>query len=159
MTVVHGLKYRGWTGLAALMAQAMAGDARRLGDGGALRLVPVPLSSARRRERGFNQARLIADILGREIGWPVAELLRRPRTGRRQVGLGREDRMANVAGRFRVEEMPPPAGRPVLLVDDVVTTGATAAACAAALHAAGVPCAGVVSFARSLGSLDGEEIL
>lgn len=129
---------------------------RRLADGPAL-LVPVPLAPARLRERGYNQAELLAEALARELGWPCRAALNRRRQGRRQVRSGRADRALNVQGAFRVEpSFLAAAGAkngleelPIVLVDDVITTGATACACAAALEAAGLGCAGAVSFART----------
>jgi ComF family protein len=100
-------------------------------------VVPVPLHFWRQCRRGFNQSLLLAQTLGRELGLPVAaRLLARPRAGRRQVGLGRAERLRALAGCFAA----PPGrtrGLRVLLVDDVMTTGATLQACAAALRRAG----------------------
>jgi len=155
-SLVHGLKYRGWTTLAARMGGLMVPAARRLASGPAL-LVPVPLAPARLRERGFNQAQLLAESLARELGWPCVTALIRGRQGRRQVRSGRADRASNVQGAFRVAPSflagagtpHGPAQLPIVVVDDVITTGATAGACAAALEAAGFGCSGVVSFART----------
>lgn len=153
--LVHALKFDGWRGLAPQMARAMVRPARRLGMEEPLSLAPVPLSRARQRERGFNQAELLARGLADETGWALVNLLRRSRTGEQQARLGRRRRAANVRDLFEVDrgwranEL-----RSVLLVDDVVTTGATAAACVAALTAAGFHCAGVVSFARAARSID-----
>ena len=153
--LVHALKFDGWRGLAPQMSAAMARPARRLTSGEPLPLVPVPLSRARRRERGFNQAELLARGLADETGWPLVNLLRRSRTGSQQARLGRRRRAANVLDVFEAECRRPPDGpRSVLLVDDVVTTGATAAACVAAIAAVGLHCAGVVSFARATRPLD-----
>lgn len=154
--LVYGLKYRGWTSLASLMGEEMAPAARRLLRGAAV-LVPVPLSPARLRERGYNQARLLSDALARQLDWPCREALSRTRHGRRQARSGRADRARNVEGAFEVSRAflaEVSATRclsrlPMVLVDDVITTGATAAACAATLEAAGFACAGVVSFART----------
>ena len=155
-SLVHGLKYRGWTSLASWMGVHMAPAARRLADGPAL-LVPVPLAPARLRERGYNQAGLLAEALARELDWPCRAALNRGRQGRRQVRSGRTDRALNVQDAFRVD----PSflsdvgteqgleGLPLVLVDDVITTGATVCACAAALEAAGLGCAGAVSFGRT----------
>jgi predicted amidophosphoribosyltransferase len=131
------------------MGALMAPAASRVCPGPAL-LVPVPLTPARLRERGFNQARLLAEGLGRELGWPVQSILARTRMGRRQARSGRRERADNVAGAFQV--IPGRFDRfdgPVLLVDDVITTGATLGECCQALGNAGVPCAGAVSFART----------
>ena len=154
--LVHGLKYRGWTSLATRMGALMAPVARRLAGGPAL-LVPVPLAPARMRERGYNQAGLLAEALAHELAWPSRPALSRGRQLRRQVRSGRADRARNVQGAFRVtpsflselsttREL---ADLPIVLVDDVVTTGATAAACAASVEAMGLSCVGVVSFART----------
>jgi predicted amidophosphoribosyltransferase len=153
---VHGLKYRGWTLLAARMGALMAPAARRLAGGPAV-LVPVPLAPARLRERGYNQAGLLADALAQEIAWPARPALCRDRQRRRQVMSGRADRARNVRDAFRVthsflaevaatREL---AELPIVLVDDVITTGATAAACATSFEAMGLRCVGVVSFART----------
>lgn len=103
-------------------------------------VVPVPLHWTRRWRRGYNPAALLAGGVARELALPIlpGALVRR-RRGRHQVGLGRRDRLAALAGVF----VPRPSaarhlrGRSILLVDDVVTTGATLEACAAALRAAG----------------------
>ena len=147
--VIHGLKYEGWTSLGSRMGALMAPAARRVCRGPAL-LVPVPLTPARLRERGFNQAHLLAEGLGLELGWPVRSLLARTRTGRRQARSGRRARAGNVAGAFQLTPgCFDPADGSVVLVDDVITTGATLAECCRALGDAGVPCAGAVSFART----------
>lgn len=150
--IVRALKFGGWFGLAPRMAREMSEDARRVAGGGPGRLVPVPLAPARRRERGFDQAALLADGLARELGWPRADLLVRPRAGRPQARLGRDERLRNVRGAFRLRADAADGARrgpPVLLVDDVVSTGATAVACAEVLASGGVRLAGVVSFARA----------
>jgi ComF family protein len=138
------------------MGVLMAPVARRVVSGPAL-LVPVPLSPARLRERGFNQAELLAVALARELDWPSRAALSRGRQGRRQVRSGRVDRARNVQGAFQIassflEEVassPELAELPIVLVDDVVTTGATAGACAKAVESVGLKCAGAVSFART----------
>lgn len=163
--LVAGLKYRGWTALVPVLATAMVEPARRLVrlSGRDVRprgfpaspavpsLAPVPLDRSRARRRGFNQATLLAAELSRLTGWPVRDRgLARRRANRRQAELGRAERLANVLAAYYWEPGIPAAGRPVVLVDDVLTTGATAAACAAAIEAAGGRCLGVVTFARSL---------
>lgn len=152
--MVHALKYGRWTALAEPMAASMLPAARRLSDGVPAALVPVPLAPSRMRERGFNQAALLAERLAEATGNPVRDLLSRREHGVAQARLGREERQTNVAGAFVAGARPRGRGgggeRVALLVDDVVTTGATAAACRAALAAAGWRCAGVVSFARAL---------
>jgi ComF family protein len=146
--LVHGLKYGGWTSLGARMGALMAPAARRVCPSPAL-LVPVPLTPSRLRERGYNQSLLLAEGLGRELGWSVGPILIRTRAGRRQARSDRRERAHNVAGVFRLASRSDPSGPTVLLVDDVITTGATLAACCQAVIAAGIPCAGAVSFART----------
>lgn len=94
----------------------------------------VPVAPARRRERGYNQSELVAREVARSLGVPYMALLDRKSTVH-QIGLGRSDRLEQVAGAFvpawKLEN------HRVLLVDDVVTTGATLSECAAVLRAAG----------------------
>ncbi len=158
--VVRELKYRGWAALAGGMGAAMKEPALRLLGGATLQpaqttLVPVPVTGARLRERGFNQAQLLAEPLGATLGQPVLDILERLPGRRRQAGLGQRERKVNVSGRVRASAGPE-AGRPraALLVDDVVTTGATAAVCARALAEAGWRPLGVISFARAWRSLE-----
>src|SRR6185503_3468451 len=101
-------------------------------------LVPVPLHVTRLRERGFNQAVLLARRLGRARGLPVeSRALVRLRSTHAQPGLGAAARRRNLAGAFALRPGTAFARRPVVLVDDVLTTGATADACATVLLAAG----------------------
>ena len=113
-------------------------------------LVPVPLDSARRRARGYNQAEELAGVLAREWGRPLSTDLAHTRRTRPQVGLDRRARRENVRGAFawRGASL---AGRPIVLVDDVMTTGATAEACAVALKAAGAASVGLLAVARPVG--------
>ena len=161
--LVRALKYGGWRAAARPMGRAMAPAAREVaGPGGAV-LVPVPLAPARRRERGFNQAELLARALGARLGWPCRGLLTRRPGGRRQARLGRRHRSENVRSRFVPVELQEPSAAAsvgprlrVLLVDDVLTTGATAIACCRALDDAGHDVAGAVTYVRSLQSLGPE---
>lgn len=100
-------------------------------------LVPVPLHPRRLAKRGHNQAMLLVRALSRTAGIPVAGQLRRERHTPSQTGLDRRTRRGNVAGAFRWHG-PPPEGRTVLIVDDVVTTTATLDACAEACRKAGI---------------------
>ena len=138
-TLIHELKYRGRRRLAARLAQELLANspATALLAQDAV-LVPVPLHPARRRERGFNQSELLALELGRRTGLQVAAaaLVRRKDTAP-QAGLTAAARRRNVAGAFAVRRRAQVAGRVVVLLDDVLTTGATALACARMLREAG----------------------
>jgi len=112
-------------------------------------LIPVPLGRARERERGFNQAALVAERLGAALRVPLRpRWLVRARATQPQTDLGATERRANVRGAFAADTAV--AGRHVALVDDVLTTGATAAECARMLKAAGAARVGVLAVARVL---------
>jgi len=101
-------------------------------------LVPVPLHPRRLRERGFNQSALLAEEIGRRTGRAVCpDALVRRRDTLPQAGLTAAARRRNVEGAFAVRRRASVAGRTVLLVDDVLTTGATAFTCARRLAEAG----------------------
>ena len=132
---IHRFKYEGWRALARPLARLL--EDRLAVDGvPAGVLAPVPLFGTRRRSRGYNQAELIARELARSLRLPLGTALERVRDTPPQVGLDRLRRRDNVSGAFawRGRAL---AGEPVLLVDDVATTGATLEACATALKSAG----------------------
>jgi len=113
-------------------------------------IVPVPLHPRRQRERGFNQSWLLARRVA--AAWGITargDVLTRRVATAPQTALGAEARQANVGGAFRVRRHELVAGRHVLLVDDIMTTGATAGACARALQEAGAATVGVVTVARA----------
>ena len=144
--LVRGLKFRGARGLADELAAAMAAGAP---DGllqGAL--VPVPLSRARLRERGYDQARVLAGALAERTGLPVAAMLQREGRPGRQSARGRGARLAVAPGSVSARG---PAPSRSVLVDDVITTGATLAACAQALRYAGAREVVAVAYARTPG--------
>lgn len=147
---VHELKYHGRRRVAGRLAEAIAAESagRAVLSAGAV-LVPVPLHPRRRRERGFNQAELLAAELARclDLELACAALVRRADTPT-QTGLSAARRRRNVAGAFAVRRRTQIAGRVVILVDDVVTTGATARACAQALREAGAQAVRLLSAAR-----------
>ncbi len=130
----------------------VAGLARELpGLSGVEVVVPVPLHPSRLVERGYNQAALLARPIAKLLGSPWApHALARVVTTERQTDLRREERVANVRGAFRGVEVARLAGRAVLLVDDVETTGATLAGCRAALEAVGVRSTRTLVVARAV---------
>jgi len=113
-------------------------------------LVPVPLDLERLRWRGFNQAAALTRVLAARSGRPWHPLaLRRCRATPPQVGLGRDDRRRNVARAFVVREPTAVRDRTILLVDDVMTTGATAEECAKTMRRAGARRVDVLVLARA----------
>ena len=111
-------------------------------------VVPMPLHWRRRWQRGFNQAELLARIAGRRCGIPVSHAVRRIRSTAVQAGLSNAQRRENVAGAFRLKRRRAIHGRRVLLIDDVMTTGATASACALALKRGGAASVTLLALAR-----------
>ncbi len=131
------LKYGGAAALAAPLArQALPAltDLLAMLDGD-VALVPVPVHPERQRQRGYNQAALLAGELASRVGLPVRDILVRTRPTARQHGLNRAARLHNLRGAFGLAE-PPPRGTAVL-VDDILTTSATLEACADVLRAGG----------------------
>jgi ComF family protein len=148
--MVLALKYEGRLSLVPFLASKMAEEAlRRLGEGPADRVLPVPLHPTRLRERTFNQAELLADAVARRMGIPCEkELLIRCRPTRPQAELTREERSRNVRGAFDLRRGSSLKGQRLILVDDVLTTGATAEACAKLLKSAGTRSVWAVTAAR-----------
>ncbi len=150
---MHQLKYRGWHALAAFMAERMSTVPLTADVRDEVRwIVPVPTTRARVRQRGYNQAARIARELARLLDRRAAEWLVRAGASGSQTTLQPAARRANVAGAFRPAPGAEAAlrGEHVLLVDDVLTTGATAGECASALVATGARCVSVLTFARAL---------
>ena len=140
--LVHALKFAGRPGLARPYARAIAAALPPRARGAQL-LASVPLHGVRRRERGYDQAACLAASLADELGVPfVPGLLRRTRATPPQSGLGAAARRENVRGAFEVTRPAWVRGRRVLVVDDVLTTGATVAECLAVLRSAGARTAG-----------------
>ena len=142
---LHELKYAGEKRLAMPLGAAIARRWRRAGAGGDL-LVPAPVHAERARRRGYDQAELIANAAALGLGLPCEPILQRARATIAQFDLDRSARASNVQGAFRLRQRPATQGRPdqfplrgrwIVLIDDVVTTGATLSACAAPLLAAG----------------------
>ena len=144
--LVHLLKYDGMKPLAGplgdLLSRALPLDDRFDA------VVAMPLHWRRRFERGFNQAALLAKTVARRRGIRLLSPVRRIRATRTQTGLTHAQRRDNVRGAFRASRGRKLEGLRVLLVDDVMTTGATASACAAALKRAGAKTVTLLTLAR-----------
>jgi ComF family protein len=148
--LVHALKYGDRLDLAPMMGRWTSHAGREL-LAEADALVPVPLHWRRSWARRFNQSALLAAAISAESKVPVAATaLKRVKATVQQVGLSRSERAANVQGAFRVPEQGKPAvaGRRLILVDDVLTSGATVDGCARALLRAGAANVDVLIFAR-----------
>ena len=152
LEIVHLLKFGGYVSLAVPAARAMGWAVRSFAAelvGPAL-LVPVPMEARARRRRGFNAAERLARELSAELGWPVADILRKTGRTRPQSKTPSGDRAANVRNAFSCAAEASLSGRTVLLVDDLVTTGATSAACGAELLRGGAGSVTVVCFGRAM---------
>ncbi|MDH3289975.1 MAG: ComF family protein [Gemmatimonadota bacterium] len=156
--IVHHLKYDGYVALGPDIARVVA---RHVTPRYPACLIPIPLGHRRLKRRGYNQAEILARALGELWDVPVVPgVLRRLRETGPQTSLDAAAREANVAGAFRASRCPPDvrwsASRSgakqasVILVDDVLTTGATMSAAAQALLEGGWPEIGAVTFARAL---------
>jgi ComF family protein len=148
-SALHALKYAGERRLAEPLGMAVAARWREVGVETSL-VVPVPVHEGRRRERGYDQAELIARVAGRSLGLPVTTAVRRDRATTAQYRLDRRHRADNVRAAFSVlpEARRTVAGEWVVLVDDVVTTGATLGAVGNALLEAGALAVSAVAVAR-----------
>ncbi len=149
---LHELKYAGEQRLAVPLGAAVARRWSTVGVGAEV-VVHVPVHVDRERRRGYDQAALIATVAAERLGLPAVRSLERGRATIAQFELGRDERASNVAGAFRLRGSDATAraavaGRWVLLVDDVVTTGATLAACGAALMTAGALAVSAIAVAR-----------
>jgi ComF family protein len=147
---LHDLKYAGERRLAEPLGAAVARRWARVGIGADL-VVPVPVHAERERRRGYDQADLIASVAASHLGLPSVRALERRRATVAQFELGRGERASNVAGAFVVGPLGAGLvdGPWVLLVDDVVTTGATMGAAAGPLLAAGATAVIGVALART----------
>jgi len=136
---IHMLKYSDARSVSRKLGLLMAG---RIGPGSiysqAELVLAVPLHGARKRERGYNQAQLLAEQLGKELGVPAPKgVVLRARHTKSQTTMNKEQRRKNVEGIFAVRKPEEIKGKAIILVDDVLTTGATIGSCGHALLAAG----------------------
>lgn len=137
--IVHSLKYLGVSEfsdvLGELIVRKLLRQKGNLPDNSVV--VPVPLHSKREAERGYNQSELIGKYVAKKLNIAGGNAMSRIRNNRPQIELRREARLKNLAGCFVVEDRELIAGKTVLLIDDVATTGATLNECAKALISAG----------------------
>jgi len=149
--LIQGLKFHGRRNLAGLLAPLMASVFYEFWSREEFDLiVPVPLHPRRKRERGYNQSELLARTLAAQIAIPCSiRILVRFRSTLQQVGLSDSQRIENVQNAFRCIDADRISGKRVLLVDDVMTTGATAASAAQALIRAGCLRVSVLTVARA----------
>jgi ComF family protein len=153
--LIHLLKYDRVTPAVGVLGKMLAEAIQKLRpDADSILVVPVPLYSSKRRERGFNQAELIACAVLKKNAFTGARLatdvLERTRPTVSQIGLTRPQRVENIRGAFRVRHPSRVSRRNVLLVDDVLTTGTTASECARILRKAGAERVWVATVARTL---------
>ncbi len=150
--LIAGFKFRQQVELAGALADALGRAVATADERAPDWVLPVPLSRERLRERGFNQAWEIARRVARRRGWRAsAHLLQRVRDTAHQIGMTREERARNLRDAFWVDDRfgRRLAGRRVALVDDVLTTGATAQAAALALRRAGADSVSLWVIART----------
>ena len=160
--LIHLLKYQQVRPAAPVLGRMVANTFSGLEASlpeGTIQVVPVPLHPSKQAQRGFNQAELIARAVLQQFVRPerfqlrTGVLVRQRETGS-QIGLTRHQRRENLRGAFAVLNPTQIAGRDVLLVDDVVTTGSTASECARVLRRAGAARVWVVTVARTLKTLE-----
>lgn len=144
---IRRFKYQRAPALARPLASLLIAPARAMAFSKDVSWVPVPLHYARLVERGFNQSALLASVLASSTGSRVSALaLRRQRNTAQQAELDRYARLSNTSGAFVVRKKP---DGPVVLVDDVVTTGATMRACLRSLQQTGVDVRAAFTLART----------
>jgi ComF family protein len=146
--LVHRFKYGGETFLAPFLARRLYQNWLRHGDCLPDLIVPVPLHWLKQLRRGFNQAELLAELLARHLAVPMVRCLVRRRSTAQQALLAVDERQRNMAGAFCLCRRANVDGLTILLVDDVLTTGATLGAAASALVRAGAACVNVITVAR-----------
>ena len=149
--VIHEFKYNRQMYLRHLVARWLraAFDDERLRAQRFDVMVPVPLHSARQRERGFNQAALLAEVMSTHTSISCKPLLERMRYTTTQTALDRSERMENLHNAFRLRKNADVRGLKVLLIDDVLTTGSTLSECARVLKRAGASSVHAATAARA----------
>lgn len=145
-SLIHLFKYSGMKPLSAPLAELLGRVIPPEEEFDAV--VPVPLHWKKQWERGFNQSELLARRLAKQRHIPMLRALKRKRSTATQAGLASASRRRNVAGAFVVRGNAALAGKKLLLIDDVMTTGATASACAAALKRGGAKSVSLLTLAR-----------
>ena len=149
--LIHRFKYNGKVYLRHVLTDLLteALQDSRLQSPPCDRLVPVPLHPTRERERGFNQALLLAEGLARRSAIPLADCLKRTRYTTTQTIFDREERMENLRGAFQMRQNADVRNLHLLLIDDVLTTGSTVDECARVLRDAGAASVRVATVARA----------
>jgi competence protein ComFC len=149
--IIHSFKYNRQIYLRRLIARWLSAalDDERLRDRRFDVIVPVPLHPTRQRERGFNQASLLAELLSAEISVPSKPLLERTHYTTTQTALDRAERMENLHNAFRLRKTADVRDLHVLLIDDVLTTGSTLSECARVLKRAGAVSVHAATAARA----------
>lgn len=135
-SLVKRLKYSGWYGLQEYLPQVLQ-PLKEFCPANAV-LIPLPLHPRRKRERGFNQAEVIAKALAKVTGLPAANVLIRKRFTKQQAKLSEEERAKNMQDAFQINPKKRSLPKIGILVDDVITTGSTLGAAARALREAGI---------------------
>jgi ComF family protein len=160
--LIHLLKYDQVHPAASVLARMLVLAVAKLELSNDIMVVPVPLHASKRRQRGFNQAELIAQnalkTMHEKRFQLATNVLQRVRPTISQIGLTRHQRQENIRGAFKVVHLSKVSGRDVLLVDDVMTTGTTAAECARVLRRAKAKNVWVATVARTLKTGSGADI-
>ncbi|MCR4431684.1 MAG: ComF family protein [Tepidanaerobacteraceae bacterium] len=146
--LIHLFKYGGRRELARLLGGRMVGTLAVLSWPDFDYIVPVPLHAGRERERGFNQAYLLASVVSRSSGVPIYRGLIRVKPTEHQTFLDKTLRKKNLEGAFKVENKSRIEGKTLLLIDDVYTTGSTVDECARTIKNAGADSVFVLTCAR-----------
>jgi len=132
--LVHQLKYNGNKELGCQLGRLMGASLKQCGRFKADALIPLPLFAARETRRGYNQALILCEGIAEELKLPILKnIIIRPDHTETQTHKGRIDRWKNIEGKFRLIDPVPITGKHILLVDDVVTTGATLESCGSEL--------------------------